>query len=94
MVLLTCMFGTAQVALVEFPEERPIFVAEYSTNHYSVVSYFVARLLRDAIIDLAQVFVLVRLGTYICRLVLCVRKTDDFFLARRFSSHISRSNLK
>ena len=40
MVLLMSMFGTAQPALLSFPEERPVFLREYSTNHYSVVSYF------------------------------------------------------
>lgn len=40
MVMLMGMFGTAQQALLAFPQERPIFLREYSTNHYSVLSYF------------------------------------------------------
>ena len=56
-VMLTAMFGTAQPALLAFPEERPVFLREYSTNHYSVISYFLARLSNEAIITGAQIFV-------------------------------------
>lgn len=60
MVLLMSMFGTAQPALLAFPEERPVFLREYSTNHYSVVSYFVSRLTMEAFITGLQVLVMVR----------------------------------
>jgi len=59
MVLLIGMFGTAQPALLSFPEERPVFLREYSTNHYSVISYFISRLSLEAFIAAAQVLVLV-----------------------------------
>jgi hypothetical protein len=57
MVALMSMFGTAQPALLAFPEERPVFLREYSTNHYSVVSYFVSRLTMEAVITGAQILV-------------------------------------
>lgn len=57
MVSLMSMFGTAQPALLAFPEERPVFLREYSTNHYSVVSYFISRLTMEAVITGAQIFV-------------------------------------
>jgi ABC-2 type transporter len=60
MVLLMSMFGTAQPALLAFPEERPVFLREYSTNHYSVVSYFISRLTMEAFITALQVLVMVR----------------------------------
>jgi ABC-2 type transporter len=60
MVLLMSMFGTAQPALLAFPEERPVFLREYSTNHYSVVSYFVSRLTMEAFITAMQILVMVR----------------------------------
>ena len=63
MVALMSMFGTAQPALLSFPEERPVFLREYSTNHYSVVSYFVSRLTMEATITGAQILVQVR---YFC----------------------------
>jgi ABC-2 type transporter len=60
MVLLMSMFGTAQPALLAFPEERPVFLREYSTNHYSVLSYFGSRLTMEAFITALQIFVQVR----------------------------------
>merc|ERR1712137_1138587 len=52
------MFGTAQDALLQFPQERPVFLREYSTNHYSVFSYFLSRLTMEAVVVLAQIFVI------------------------------------
>jgi len=52
------MFGTAQDALLQFPQERPVFLREYSTNHYSVFSYFLSRLFMEAVVVLAQIFVI------------------------------------
>lgn len=57
MVVLMSMFGTAQPALLAFPEERPVFLREYSTNHYSVISYFMSRLTMEAVITALQVLV-------------------------------------
>ena len=54
------MVGTAQPALLAFPAERPVFVREYSTNHYSVVSYFLSRFIIEAIVTALQVFKIVR----------------------------------
>jgi hypothetical protein len=59
MVLLMGMFGTAQPALLSFPSERPVFLREYSTNHYSVVSYFMSRLTMECVITALQVLVAV-----------------------------------
>lgn len=47
MILMMSMFGTAMPTLLSFPEERPVFLREYSTNHYGVVSYFMSRLGKD-----------------------------------------------
>ena len=57
MIQLMSMFGTAQPALLAFPSERPVFLREYSTNHYSVLSYFVARLTMEAVITFLQILV-------------------------------------
>lgn len=56
-VLINAMFGTAEPALLSFPSERPVFLREYSTNHYSVLAYFFSRLTVEAVITGAQVFV-------------------------------------
>jgi hypothetical protein len=61
MVLLMNMFGTAQPALLAFPAERPVFLREYSTNHYSVLSYFISRFTIEACITAVQVLIAVRL---------------------------------
>lgn len=61
MVGLMAMFGTAQPALLSFPAERPVFLREYSTNHYSVVSYFLSRFTMEALITALQVLVMVRI---------------------------------
>jgi ABC-type multidrug transport system ATPase subunit len=58
-VLLMSMFGTAQPALLAFPEERPVFLREYSTNHYSVASYFLSRLTMEAVLTALQILVMV-----------------------------------
>lgn len=57
MVIMMSMFGTAQPALLSFPQERPVFLREYSTNHYSVFSYFLARLTMEAFITALQILV-------------------------------------
>ena len=57
MALLANVFSTALPSLVAFPEERPVFLREYSTNHYSVVSYFISRLTMELITNGVQVTV-------------------------------------
>eukprot|EP00590_Aulacoseira_subarctica_P007629 CAMPEP_0172418616 /NCGR_PEP_ID=MMETSP1064-20121228/5070_1 /TAXON_ID=202472 /ORGANISM="Aulacoseira subarctica , Strain CCAP 1002/5" /LENGTH=628 /DNA_ID=CAMNT_0013157611 /DNA_START=120 /DNA_END=2003 /DNA_ORIENTATION=- len=56
-ILMSNMFGTAMPSLLSFPMERPIFVREYATGHYNVVSYFCSKLTMEVAITLAQVFV-------------------------------------
>lgn len=68
MVLLLSMFCTAQSTLLEFPAERPIFVREYSTDHYSVISYFIARLLMECIVTFLQVVLLTSLSHVMMKL--------------------------
>lgn len=55
MVQLSAMFGTAQPAIFAIPEQRPIFLREYSTDHYSVFAYFLSRLSMEAFITLLQI---------------------------------------
>mmetsp|Transcript_20220 Transcript_20220/g.55827 ORF Transcript_20220/g.55827 Transcript_20220/m.55827 type:complete len:378 (-) Transcript_20220:318-1451(-) len=65
MVLLMSMFGTAQPALISFPTERPVFLREYSTNHYSVVSYFMSRLTMEAIVTALQMLLMCMLSYFL-----------------------------
>ena len=57
MVQLNAMFGTAQPALFAIPEERPIFLREYSTNHYSASAYFISKFSVEAFITFCQILV-------------------------------------
>ena len=54
-LLISTMFGVAQSSLTEFPKDRPVFLREYSTNHYSVLPYFVAKFTMECILILLQV---------------------------------------
>lgn len=56
-LLLSTMFGVAQSSLAEFPKDRPVFLREYSTNHYSVLPYFLAKFTLECFTVLMQVLV-------------------------------------
>jgi hypothetical protein len=66
MVLFMSMMGTALPSLLAFPDERPVFLREYSTDHYSVVGYFAARFTMEAAITCLQVLVLVSGSSFLC----------------------------
>jgi len=68
-VLLSSMFGSAQPALLAIPQERPLFLREYSTNHYSIVAYFLSRLTMEALVTGLQVLV----GNVACYFLLGIR---------------------
>lgn len=56
-VLMSTMFGSAQASLLALPSERPVFLREYSTDHYSVLPYFLARLSVEAVLTFSQILV-------------------------------------
>ena len=53
------MFGTAQSSLLAFPEERPVFLREFSTDHYAAFTYFLARLTMEAFVTFIQIILTV-----------------------------------
>lgn len=57
-------FCSCRPALLAFPEERPVFLREYSTNHYSAIAYFLSRLTMEAFITGAQIFWMVCFDNY------------------------------
>jgi ABC-type multidrug transport system ATPase subunit len=57
MALTANVFSTALPALTSFPEERPVFLREYSTNQYSIISYFMSRMTMEIVITAVQVTV-------------------------------------
>ncbi len=58
MILMSAMMGTALPALMVFPSERPVFIREYSTNHYRIAPYFAAKLAVEAFLTSIQMLVL------------------------------------
>ncbi|KAL3821921.1 hypothetical protein ACHAXA_008961 [Cyclostephanos tholiformis] len=54
-ILIGTMFGVAQSSLMEFPKDRPVFLREYSTDHYSVLPYFLSKFSLECITALIQV---------------------------------------
>lgn len=48
-VNIATMMGQAQGALVVFAQERPLFLREYSTKHYSILPYFVSHLASELV---------------------------------------------
>jgi hypothetical protein len=60
-VIVSCciMMGPANEALMAFPAERPVFLREYTTKHYSVTAYFLSRLVVEAVLGGVQTFITV-----------------------------------
>ncbi len=97
MVTLTSMFGTAQPALLAFPSERPVFLREYSTNHYGVASYFISKLTMEASLTALQVL-LQSLILYYSKLTMLVKShasrvqyltlSYQFFYSDRLSGNV------
>uniref|UniRef100_A0A7S1FPV2 ABC-2 type transporter transmembrane domain-containing protein n=1 Tax=Corethron hystrix TaxID=216773 RepID=A0A7S1FPV2_9STRA len=56
-LLISTMFGVANASLMEFPKDRPVFLREYSTNHYAVLPYFLAKFTLECVVVLLQVSV-------------------------------------
>ena len=57
LALMANMFSTTLPALIAFPEERPVFLREYSTGQYTVLSYFLSRVTLELAVCAFQVTV-------------------------------------
>lgn len=77
LVLMMSMFGTAMPSLLAFPEERPVFLREYSTDHYSVAAYFASRLTTEAIVTFPQML----LSTTLTYLLIDLQMAFGYLLA-------------
>ena len=56
-ILISTMMGQSQTALTIFSAERPLFLREYSTNHYSILPYFLSHLATEALQSFVAVMV-------------------------------------
>eukprot|EP00594_Rhizosolenia_setigera_P000825 CAMPEP_0178948312 /NCGR_PEP_ID=MMETSP0789-20121207/5402_1 /TAXON_ID=3005 /ORGANISM="Rhizosolenia setigera, Strain CCMP 1694" /LENGTH=550 /DNA_ID=CAMNT_0020628663 /DNA_START=206 /DNA_END=1855 /DNA_ORIENTATION=+ len=54
LVLLNVVFGSVLPAVLAIPYERPVFVREYSTDHYGVIVYFISKATIEAVITFIQ----------------------------------------
>lgn len=63
-VLLGSMVASAQYSLLTFPQERPVFLREYSTDHYSVASYFLSRFTLEISLSTIEILIQVIIPYY------------------------------
>jgi len=53
-LLMMVLAVSALPAFMAFPHERPVFLREYCTRHYSILSYFIARTVNELLNTLLQ----------------------------------------
>jgi len=56
-IMISTMMGQSQTALTMFSSERPLFLREYSTNHYSILPYFLSHLATEALNCLVAIMI-------------------------------------
>ncbi|KAL3928441.1 MAG: hypothetical protein SGBAC_012649, partial [Bacillariaceae sp.] len=47
-LMISTLFGQSNTAIAMFARDRPLFLREYSTDHYNIVPYFLAKLGSEA----------------------------------------------
>jgi ABC-type multidrug transport system permease subunit len=67
-LLISTMFGVAQSALMDLPKDRPVFLREYSTNHYAILPYFLSRFSVECTVTLLQALVQLVAAVFLMRL--------------------------
>lgn len=88
-LFVSTMFGVAQSSLMEFPKDRPVFLREYSTNHYSILPYFLAKFTLECFTVLVQV-----LAQMIAAFFLMGFRTNFFsFLALNFLLAVASTSI-
>jgi hypothetical protein len=88
-LLISTMFGVAQSSLLDFPKDRPVFLREYSTNHYSVIPYFISRLSIECTVTFFQALVQL-LASYF---LMSLRMNFFVFLAINFVLAIASTSI-
>jgi ABC-type multidrug transport system permease subunit len=48
-ILITTLMGQSNTAIFIFSSERPLFLREYSTDHYTIIPYFLSKLGSEAL---------------------------------------------
>jgi len=88
-LLISTMFSVAQSTLMEFPKDRPVFLREYSTNHYSVLPYFLAKFTVESFKALIQVSVQLVVAFFL----MGFQMNFFYFLALNFILAIASSSI-
>ena len=88
-LLISTMFGVAQGSLMEFPKDRPVLLREYSTNHYSVIPYFLAKFS----LELVTVFMQVAIQLLVAFWLMGFKMMFLQFLALNFLLAISSTSV-
>jgi len=55
-LMISTLFGQSNTAITIFARDRPLFLREYSTDHYNIVPYFLSKLGSEAFNAFAAVF--------------------------------------
>jgi hypothetical protein len=66
--MINAMFSSAQPTLLEFPNERPVFMREYSVGTYSTMAYTMGKLCTEIPLSIAQCFLQVLIIYYMVSL--------------------------
>lgn len=64
-LFISTMFGVANSSLMGFPKDRPVFLREYSTNHYSIIPYSLSKFTVECVEIFLQVFFQVVVGFFL-----------------------------
>lgn len=56
-LFISTLMGQSNTALFTFSDERPIFLREFSTDHYRIIPYFVSKLASEAFNSFLAIFV-------------------------------------
>ncbi len=82
-LLISTMFGVAQSSLMEFPKDRPVFLREYSTDHYSILPYFLSKCeCHDVLVQCANRFPL-----------LCMTQSNTYYQQMQLFKFASNASL-
>merc|ERR1711862_199639 len=55
-LMISTLFGQSNTAIAMFARDRPLFLREYSTDHYNIVPYFLSKLGSEAFNAFVAVF--------------------------------------
>lgn len=64
-LFIGCLIGSAQPAILNFPTERPIFMREYAVGMYSIVTYFISKVIVELPLEFIRCLIVMLLAYWI-----------------------------